>query len=298
VITFNRLSRMVTLAGAVERTGAYQLLEGENLKELIELYGSGFTPVADRTRLELLRQVNSVSVSGDKIFLNEESVLANYALENYDAVTVPEITALNPVMFVEGAVRSATNSLADLEGITLTEASRLVVPFNKGESYASLVRRNQTWFSSVSDTQKAYIIRDRAHIPINLNPMLYDADFRTEVLVMQNDVLIIPFRQYFVTVSGAVYAPGRYPYIPDREWDYYIALAGGFVVGRNALESVIITDLNGRRLRKSDVITPETIITAKTNNGLYYFNQYAPVITTTLSIITTFLSLQAYLNTR
>jgi protein involved in polysaccharide export with SLBB domain len=298
VVTFNRADRVVTLQGAVERTGAYQLLEGEHLKELIEWYGSGFTPVADRTRLELLRQVNSASVSGDKIFLDEEHLAGNYALENYDAVTVPAITALNPVMFVEGAVKSAGTSVADLEGIALTEASRLVVPFTKGENYAALVRRNKEWFAAVSDTLNAYIIRDGEHIPINLNPMLYDADFRSEVLVVENDTLIIPFRQYFVTVSGAVQVPGRYPYIPDREWDYYIALAGGFVPGRNSFDAVTIADINGRRLKKSDVITPETIITARTNNGLYYFNQYAPVITTTLTIVTTFLSLQAFLNSR
>ena len=297
-VTFNRADRAVTLEGAVERPGAYQLLAGENLKELIELYGSGFTPVADRTRLELLRRVNSASVSGDKLFLNEENVAANHGLENYDAVRVPEITVLNPVMFVEGAVKSSSNSVSALEGVELTESSRLVVPFNKGENYAALIRRNKEWFAAVSDTLNAYIIREGEHIAVNLNPMLYDADFRSEVLVVENDTLIIPFRQYFVTVSGAVQVPGRYPYIPDREWDYYIALAGGFAVNRNAFDAITITDINGRRLKKSDVITPETIITARTNNGLYYFNQYAPVITTTLSIITTFLSLQAYLNSR
>jgi hypothetical protein len=44
-------------------------------------------------------------------------------------------------------------------------------------------------------------------------------------------------------------------------------------------------------MKKSDVITPETIITARTNDGLYYFNQYAPVLTTTFSLVTTFLSI-------
>ncbi|MDR2398536.1 MAG: ligand-binding protein, partial [Spirochaetaceae bacterium] len=77
----------------------------------------------------------------------------------------------------------------------------------------------------------------------------------------------------------------RYPYIPDRSWDYYIALAGGFNVDKNTRSSVIIQDLSGRQLSKSDVITPESIITAKTNSFLYYFNQYAPIITTMLSLI-------------
>ena len=126
--------------------------------------------------------------------------------------------------------------------------------------------------------------------------MLYDADFREDVQLVENDTLIIPFRQYFVTVAGAVLAPGRYPYIPDREWDYYIALAGGFDPNRNTRNTVDIYDIQGKRLQKSDIITPETIITARTNAFLFYFNQYAPVVTTVLTVVTTFLSLQTYLS--
>jgi protein involved in polysaccharide export with SLBB domain len=296
VVIVNRLERAVTVLGAVERPGTYQLKENENLREVIERYGNGFTPIADRTRLELVRMVNSSETSGNKIFLGEQDVLANYALENYDRITVPEITKLQPVMFVEGAVGPLGET--DTLSASPTASTRLVVQFNRGENYASLVRRNSGWFSAVSDTMNAYIIRGGEHIPLNLNPMLYDAEYHSEIFIEENDTLIVPFRQYFVTVAGAVSVPGRYPYIPDREWDYYIALAGGFVPGRNTLNAVKITDISGKKLKKSDVITPETVITASTNDFLFYFNQYAPVVTTALTVITTFLSLQAYLATR
>jgi protein involved in polysaccharide export with SLBB domain len=288
-VIVKRAARQVTLSGAVERPGTYQLLEGENLKELIETYGSGFTVRADRTRVDLLRVVGSGAPSGDKIFLSEDDFAGNYELADQDGVTVPERTALRPVIFVEGAV--GTGAEANPAAATRA-ADRLVVPFNPGENYAALIRRNQSWFSAVSDTKNAYIIRGDEHIAINLNPMLYDSSYRSEIEIAENDTLIIPFRQYFVTVAGAVMAPGRYPYIPDREWDYYIALAGGFRPGQNAFQAVSIRDMTGKRMKKSDVITPETIITAQTNDGLYYFNQYAPVFMTTLSIITTYLTLQ------
>jgi protein involved in polysaccharide export with SLBB domain len=302
IITFNKISRLVTVAGAVERPGAYQLLEGENIKELIELYGSGFTPVADRTRLEMTRMVNSVDISGDKIFLSEIDLTSNYALENYDLITVPDITKLQPVMFVEGAVARTAQSLQTITTTAaaddLVASNRLVVPFSRGETYASIVRRNIEWFTAVSDTQRAYIIRGNEQLPINLNPMLYDAQYRGEVLVQENDILIIPFRQYFVTVAGAVANPGRYPYIPDRDWEYYIGLAGGFMAGRNAFDQVTITEISGRRIKKTDAIVPETVITASTNHALYYFNQYAPVLTTILTVVSTIFSVQAYVNSR
>jgi hypothetical protein len=53
---------------------------------------------------------------------------------------------------------------------------------------------------------------------------------------------------------------------------------------------VTIRDLEGQRLKKEEMITPEAIITAETNAGLYYFNQYAPVIMTFLSLVSTFVS--------
>ncbi|MDR2617746.1 MAG: SLBB domain-containing protein [Treponema sp.] len=302
-VTFNRIVRSVSIGGAVERPGTYQLLEGENIKELIELYGRGFTPVADPTRIEIVRYVNSGNIAGDRIYLTLDDIAGDLALEDYDSVVVPEITVLSPVMFVEGAIGPGVVRTGG--GITISEGSsvpevstRLVVPFHKGELYASLVRRNSNWFTAVSDTRNAYIIRGNEHIPVNLNIMLYDAEYRGEVRIEENDVLMVPFRQYFVNVAGAVAVPGRYPYIPDRTWDYYIALAGGFRPDQNARQSVTINDITGKKLDKTDVITPETTITAKTNSFHYYFNQYAPVITTTLTIITTFITIQTYLNTR
>jgi protein involved in polysaccharide export with SLBB domain len=285
-ITVNRLERVVTIRGAVERPGTYQIRGGENLLELVSRYGNGLTPLADPSRIELVRYVEGGSDAGEKFFLTGRDIEGDYVLNNLDEVYIPLITELMPVMFVEGAVQL----LSSESGAVLSEANRVTVRFTEGENYASLVQRNRGWFTPVSDTKNAYLLRGEERIEMNLNPMLYDSRYRSAYYVEENDTLIIPFRQYFVTVAGAVTRPGRYPYIPDRAWDYYVALAGGFDPVRNARESVIITDVMGNKLRKGDEITPETIITARTNGRLYYFNQYAPVITTILSITTTFLS--------
>ena len=122
--------------------------------------------------------------------------------------------------------------------------------------------------------------------------MLYNKDYYSEYTVENNDILMVPFKQYFVSVAGAVVTPGRYPYIPDRTYDYYVALAGGFDKNKNSRDSVEIIDINGKLLSKTDIITPESIITAEYNSGMYRFNQYSGVITTVLSILST--SLSAY----
>jgi protein involved in polysaccharide export with SLBB domain len=294
-ITFNRVKRAVMITGEVERPGVYQLLDGENIKELLEFYGNGFTPEADRTRLELTRLINSNDVSGNKIFITESDITDNYALENYDIINIPKITQLQPVLFIEGAVINTSNTSTEE---SLAASNRLTVRFNNGETYASLIRRIEGWFYEVSDTQNSYILRDEQRIPINLNLALYDANYRDELLIQENDVLVIPFRQYFVSVAGAVVNPGRYPYIPDRDWEYYIGLAGGFIPDRNANNSITIMDFNGRRMNKTDIITPEATITANTNHFLYYFNQYAPIVTTALTVVTSLFTVLTYINNR
>jgi len=290
-ITFSQISRRVTIQGAVERPGAYLLLDGENLRELIDFYGGGFTPLSDPTRIELVRHLNSEDVSGNRLFLTLDDIENNFVLENYDTIIIPAIGDLRPVLIVEGAV-DIYNRPSFFAHEQLHASNRITVQFHAGETFASMIRRNRAWFSSISDTENARIVRQCGEeILINLNPALFDASYRSEILIQNNDTLIIPFRQFFVTVAGGVARPGRFPFIPDRGWEYYVAMAGGFNPHRNACGRVIITDINGRRLDPNEPIGPETVITARTNSVFFWAREVAPVLSVILSGISIFLFL-------
>jgi protein involved in polysaccharide export with SLBB domain len=289
LLTVNREERRITLEGAVRRPGTYNLLPEENLKDLIEVYGDGFTPMADPEQIKLTRFVNSLDKVGNRMYLPQSAIAENYPLEHYDIVEISNTVDERPVLYVEGAVGASD------EG-HLTASNRVIVRFQPGEDYGSLVRRNLDWFSAVSDTGNAYIRRGNEKIPLDLNPLMYSPENRSSYNLEPNDMLIIPFRQYFVTVAGAVMVPDRYPYIPDRNWEYYIALAGGFRQDQNSFKKVAITSVNGNRMKKSDTIAPETIITAESNSFLYRFNQVAPVVTTILTLVMTFISIQTLLS--
>ena len=47
VISVKKAERRVEISGEIEREGLYELAEGENIKELVEYYGGGFTSFAD-----------------------------------------------------------------------------------------------------------------------------------------------------------------------------------------------------------------------------------------------------------
>ncbi len=290
-IVVNRAKRIVRIDGAVERPGTYELLDGDNLKELIEIYGNGLEPLADTSRIELTRNVSDESVSGKKTYLDKSAIDSNFELKDFDFVTIESYADLTPVIYLEGAI----NKTVDAE---LEAASKITVPFVSGEDYAFFARRNKELFTAISDLANAYIIRNEQVIQVNLTPMLYDSSYYTKIEMQAGDTLVIPFKQFFISVAGAVANPGRYPYIPDRTWEYYIGLAGGFDKSRNSLESISIRDRNGKKLSKNDVITPESTITASTNSGLYYFNQYAPIITTTLTAIISVITVKTYLDSK
>ena len=133
-ITIQRLSRSVTISGAVERPGKYQLLPGEGLKELVEIYGSGLAPLADPSRIELVRYIYSNYIEGEKIYLNETDIANSYELSHFDSVTISAIDILKPVMFMEGAVYVIQG--ADIPS-TPESTNRLTVRFDFGENYAS-----------------------------------------------------------------------------------------------------------------------------------------------------------------
>jgi protein involved in polysaccharide export with SLBB domain len=89
IITLSHLDRKVSVYGHVERPGSYELLSGENIRDLIVRYANGYTSRADTDRVELTRFVENNEAVGDTIYLTREEINANYSLQHADAVYVP-----------------------------------------------------------------------------------------------------------------------------------------------------------------------------------------------------------------
>jgi len=287
-ITVPRLARRVTITGDVERPGTYELSEGENLKELIEYYGSGLTPKADTSRIAISHYVTEETKLSVSEYVNASAIEENKALANLDTVEIYSYTKLKPVVFFEGAIRTSE------EG-NLTASNRSILSFDENTKYSYLIRHNSGLFSSATaNLSKAYVLRKGEAIPLDVAEILYDSDYDSDLIVEPFDTLIIPFRQLFVTVAGAVKAPGRFPYIPDRTAEYYIGLAGGVDPDRNSIVSTSkIIDLEGKSLKFDAMITPECTITVPTNSITYFFSKYAPYITTAASAISATVSVIA-----
>ncbi|MDR2094353.1 MAG: SLBB domain-containing protein, partial [Treponema sp.] len=146
VVTFNRAERRVMVSGAVERPGAYQLLGGENLKELVDGYGNGFTAVADKTRMVLVRYNAGESVSGDRVLLKEKDYLDDIPLFDLDSITVPDITDLRPAMTVNREERRIT-----LEGAVRRPGTYDLIP---GENLKDLIEVYGDGFTPLAEPER------------------------------------------------------------------------------------------------------------------------------------------------
>jgi hypothetical protein len=267
----------------------YELLPGEDLTALVEYYGDGFTLAADPSRIRLAR-IDAEGAGETKVFDFKENI--GIFLKDRDILTVGNKALTRPVVFFEGAISQGT---ATVERTTeaVTGAAKMEYPFYAGETLGNAALANAGRFTVSSDLANAYMLRDGRPIAMDLRRYVYHNDFSRDLALANGDIIVIPFRQYFVLVSGAVKLPGRYPYVPDRQADYYISLAGGRDDLQNNGRGATITDMNKRKMKNDALIEPETIIWVPINRFTAHFNQYGPVITAILSIITTVLTVFA-----
>lgn len=276
VIEIPRIEKRVTISGEVERPGTYELSENENLYDLITYYANGITSYSDLSKIEVTKVPSKQNINGEKIYLNIDSLSVlekeDYILDNFDTVIISSYKNAMPFVFVQGAIQGTT--------------SKVAIQYQPGEVYSNFSKKNKNLFTPSSDIENAYIIRKDQIIPVNLNAMIYGTEEFTDVVVEESDILSIPSKQFYVNVLGAVNKPGRYAYVPNRDYNYYVGLAGGFNIEVNSSEKVIIKNMYGETQNEKGEILPEYTITAKSNSFIYNFNKYAAVISTLLAIIT------------
>ena len=280
------LSIMVTIQGEVKRPGIYQLLPGEGLKELLNEYAGGFTERANIARLTLLRYVSEKNPVGEKLQF-DYGKQPDTPIKLYDVITVPSMQDLIPVVWFEGAVGLGAT------GTSPETSQRIAYTFIPGETISQAALTNRKLFSAVSDISKAFLLRaDGTRVAFDLGKFIYNYDISGDIELMPNDTIIVPFRQFFVTVSGAVKNPGRYPYIPERTWKYYVGLAGGFDTDRNSGQKITIFDSESNEVASAErKIEPEDNIEAAANSFLYGFSRVASIFTTAISILALVISL-------
>lgn len=262
-VRFLKASVIVSLDGAVARAGVYQPLDGENLYDLIRVYGGGLLNSAD---------TQSIRVSN----YSEGSYVARYMTleeaKNYIPVNGDVVNVIYSAQ--KSAHVSITGAIAAQESGSLSMANSLDYSFAEGETGEHLISSVMSLVLSTGDISSAYILRDGRRLELSS-------------LLQAGDNIIIPFSRQTVTVTGYVNNPGTFAFVPDMTSDYYIALAGGFSASSSGRVKVL--DASGNKVKAMDNVPSGATIVAKNNNfttGLAITGTVVSLVSNILLMIT------------
>ena len=288
-IVIHPYDREVYVQGEVRRPGAFQLLKGETLSDLVNMYCDGYTKLADREKLHV-RRLNTVQGGTNTIYLSgKPDSLSSFVPEDMDLVIVPSKISNLPVVFFEGALGMKV-------GTTSPVSARIPWPITENQRISTAVAGlPKGTITPVSDLECAFIIRQDTNefIPVNLDRIVYKHDYRDDPALQAGDRIVIPLKLFSVYVGGAVSSPGAMPYVAGKTYLEYVMMAGGFNTEEHVGNAVYIVDRDGKRYGKDRIIQPEDKIFAPKNSPIYIFNNtIGPIVSTTAAVISLTLTIK------
>jgi protein involved in polysaccharide export with SLBB domain len=278
----------ILATGELSEPGVFSVDGPVRLDQMMRRYFTDYSAVRS---IQLIRR-SGMERTLDLYAAREEGELSqNPYLQPGDRIQVSRLEEL-PVVFFEGAVQAQIRDEQLEAGGSI--ANQLRYEFLPGETLREAARTISPAFLATAELSQAFLVRAGSgeRLPVDLNRILYSEDAPREIPLERNDRIVVPFRQYFVTVSGAVANPGQYPYIPDRGYEYYLGLAGGTAPQRHIGENPRITSIEGERKPDDAVIEPEDNIFFASTNPIYHLSPILGVASTVLSTIALYLSVQ------
>ena len=263
---------LVKINGEVHRPGAYEIFPETTLGDIKNLYND-IKPLADTDRIMVKRVLSDKNKFGETVYLTLDEI-DSFILNDMDVVTFPKVTDYQPRVFFQGAIG------------TVDVSNKIPFTITPGDKLSFVARTIQKQFTIASDLENVSVTRKGSDesIDVNLEELLLYENAETDIVLQDGDTIIVPFRQYFVFVGGEVNNPGRFPFIENRTWEYYVGLAGGFHPQNHLGKKVKIRDVYGEEYDQDErIIQPEDMIYAPTNHPFYYVKEYG----TDVALITT-----------
>jgi protein involved in polysaccharide export with SLBB domain len=202
VIRIPSYEARVTLEGEIKRPGIFELVAGENLKQVIS-YASGFTENAYKNRILVKQKTNSELKVTD---LNELT-FASYLPKAGDMISVDKILDRyeNRVQIKGAVYRPGEYSLPTNGSMTIKDLLKKAdgVTENVFLEKASLIRQK-------SDLTKEYI-------SFNLQSALIGEE-AANMTLQKEDVIVVFYNQelldgYKLSIAGEVRKPGDFTYV-------------------------------------------------------------------------------------
>jgi len=236
----------VTVRGAVARPVEFEYKPGDRLGTAIK-FASGLLPIADSSRIELVRFSTSFN-SLDKVIMSLPGD-SSYLLQADDRIYVREKIRFHKkqAVIVQGevvypgeyAIENGKTSLYDIikqaGGFTDDAAilSSSVLRMGRKVSEDIELKRLENVRPVEMTVEEASYFRLRTRenryiVTVDYNKLFNEKDKGSDILLYDEDMVVVPERKMTVFVSGGVLRPGNLPFRPGWIAADYIRAAGGF----------------------------------------------------------------------
>lgn len=275
IIFINKLDKVVSISGAVKFPGVYEYVEGETVRNLIDLAG-GFLFNAKTDSIEIVSFDEKGKYQFSNYFSYEKLESSNTPLNFKDHVIIREIPEFYEDQFVriEGwvkypgfyKIKENRSTLTEIifeaggfkEDASLIDASLLRVS-GEVESDPEFERLKLIQRADMTDDEYDYLKaksrEKKGKVVVDFNELFMKNNLNEDLILKRGDVISIPEAKNYVTLLGQVVNPGKVVYNKNYMIEDYIRLAGGF--GWRAIESDVrlIKSNTGEWLDDEDIET-------------------------------------------
>lgn len=248
VVFVDKTDETYGIVGQIKFPASYEAVEGETLKELIELSG-GVLSKARKDSIELIRFAEDGKSQYSLYFNIDEIETEQIILKNKDLVIVREIPEYLLPQFVriEGKIKYPGYYKIKKDSTKIKEAINEAGGFLEEASLvnAYLIRTED---DSISDPEfdrlklmsrsdmtddeydylKAKSRQKSGKVITDFQRLFYDNAEEENILLKKNDYIYIPEEKNYIIMLGQVVNPGRVIYNSTFSINDYISQAGGF----------------------------------------------------------------------
>ncbi|MCF7911566.1 MAG: SLBB domain-containing protein [Candidatus Cloacimonetes bacterium] len=268
----------LSIWGAVNASGEYELLAGDRITDLIDL-ALGISESARKDSASLVRidyhtgeiqeyyfspaailsarqsPDNRALQSGDRIYIRSlaeyeskfKVTIAGNALYPGEYAIEPGKTTLSAILRKSGgASRFGNLKNAYLQRISERDTTVIFDP-----EYQRLKDMNYIELTQMEREYLKFKERELAgKIAVNFETLGEKGSGNADIILQDNDYIYIPDQVTSVEVSGAVMYPGAYKWQAGKNFEYYVELAGGYTNQAHKSKIRLIMAESGSWLKK------------------------------------------------
>jgi protein involved in polysaccharide export with SLBB domain len=243
-------ANMIYISGGVNKPGYYEYNEGDNLRNLI-LFAGGLLETADTAKIDIFRRNANSKLEKIQLKLDEAD---KFILQRGDQVSVrfvPNTKEISKVIVRGEVLYPGEYGIIENE----TKLSDVIKEAGGFKTTASLIQamvfrpkfqvKDNDFKRLMNEIPRDMDRIDRSYFEIKSrqNFIRVNCDFveifkhnnsKKDILLQSGDIIYIPKKRNFVTVTGGVFEPGILNYHPDWNVHDYLNAAGGLL--KNAMK--------------------------------------------------------------